>query len=43
MRIVDILRASVDNDTIDGVVKSPISFVAGFSQNLNMPHVLLRA
>jgi len=27
----------------DGVVKSPISFVAGFSQNLNIPYVLLRA
>ncbi len=28
---------------VDGVVKSPISFVVGFSQNLNIPHVLLRA
>jgi len=27
----------------DGVVKSPISFVVGFSQNLNIPHVWLRA
>jgi len=27
----------------DGVVKSPISFVVGFSQNLNIPYVLLRA
>jgi len=28
---------------LDGVVKSPVSFVAGFSQNLNIPYVLLRA
>jgi len=27
----------------DGVVKSLISFVAGFSQNIYIPHVLLRA
>jgi len=27
----------------DGVVKSPISFVVGFPQNLNIPHVWLRA
>ena len=26
-----------------GVVKSPISFVVGFYQNLNIPHVWLRA
>jgi len=27
--------------TSDGVVKSPISFVVGFSQNLNILHVWL--
>ncbi len=27
----------------DGVVKSPISYVVGFYQALNIPHVLLRA
>jgi hypothetical protein len=37
----DVLSRQVT--TIDGVVKSPISCVVGFYQNLSILHVLLRA
>jgi len=37
------ISADVFVVTADGVVKSPISFVVGFPQNLNILHVWLRA